>query len=90
MPERVAYALRPARKAFDGASADIQREYDAVIRSLCEDPHVAPPIKVKFDVPPVVVYLYNDDNVWVVYYLPDDLTVEVWNIGKAPDPPSPR
>lgn len=90
MPDREAYALRPAREAFENASSEDQAEYDRIIRNLCENPWIDPPVKVKFDVPPVVVQLYNDMDTWVVYHLPDNRTLEVWNIGKAPRPPKPR
>ena len=89
MADREARALRPAREVFEAATAEDQEHYDRIIRNLCLDPWIEPPVKVKFDVPPVVVQLYNDLEYWVVYHLPDNVTVEVWMIGKAPDPPSP-
>lgn len=89
MADRDARALGPAQRVFEDASAEDQEKYDRIIRSLCLDPWIDPPNKVKFDVPPVVVQLYHDTEYWVVYHLPDNVTLEVWMIGKAPEAPKP-
>jgi hypothetical protein len=86
MADRVAVAKLAAKESFEAMSRQDQQALDRIVRNLCEDPTIAAPLKVKFDVPPAVVNLYNDLDYWVVYHLPDNRTVEVWNVGKG-DPP---
>jgi hypothetical protein len=83
------YFLPPARRAFDNASADDQRQFDRIIEEICEDPSLDPPLKEQFQVPPVVIFRYHDSRTWVVYDLPDEATVRVWMMGKAPARPRP-
>ena len=89
MADRKAFAKRSAREAFEALDHEDQQALDRIVRNLCEEPWIDPPVKMKFDVPPVVVQLYNDQHYWIVYHLPDNLTVEVWMVGKAPNPPRP-
>jgi hypothetical protein len=83
------FFLPPARRAFDAADPDDQTRFDEIIEDLCADPSLAPPLKIRFDVPPVVITLYNDTQYWIAYDLPDEATVRIWMIGKAPEGPQP-
>jgi len=83
------YFLPPARRAFHDVSTEEQREFDLIIDDLCSDPSLDPPLKEEFDVPPLVISRYHDGQRWVVYDLPDDATVRIWMIGKAPARPQP-
>jgi hypothetical protein len=83
------YFLPPARRAFEYASAADQEQFDRIFDELCEDPSLNPPLKDRFDVPPVVISRYHDGIYWVVYDLPDEAALRVWMIGKAPQAPGP-
>jgi len=83
------FFLPAARRAFDNASAEDQRQFDLIIREICEDPSLYAPLKDNFDVPPVVISRYHDGSHWVVYDLPDEATVRVWMVGRAPEGPRP-
>jgi hypothetical protein len=89
MADRKAVAKRSAREAYEALDRKDQQALDRIVRNLCEEPWIDAPVKTKFDVPPVVVTLYNDKQYWVVYHLPDNGTLEVWMVGKAPNPPEP-
>ena len=89
MADREPCYLPPASRAFEEASSEDQQELDRIVRNLCENPWIDPPVKVAFLVPPAVVTLYNDGTYWVVYHLPDNRTLQVWMIGKATDDPRP-
>jgi len=82
--------LRAARLALESVSASDRSRFEEIIGALCSDPGLDPPLKIEFDVPPVVIYLYNDTISWVAYDLPDEATVRIWMIGRAPDQPRPR
>ena len=77
------YFFPAAREAFDEATLGDQSRIDEIIGYLCLEPGLAPPLKEKFDVPPVVLTLYNDTLFWIVYDLPDEATLRVWMIGKG-------
>jgi hypothetical protein len=87
MADREAVAKRSARESYKALGQKDQQALDRIVRNLCADPNIDAPVKTKFDVPPAVVNLYNDLEYWVVYRLPDNRTVEVWNVGKAPSVP---
>lgn len=89
MADREPFFFGPARRIFESASLEDQQGYDRIIRLLCLDPWIDLPVKIKFDVPPAVVSLYHDTQYWVVYHLPDNVTLNVWMIGKSPDAPKP-
>jgi hypothetical protein len=75
---------------FESASAE---ERDLLVRAIeliCDEPWLDPPLKERFDVPPVVISRYHDSRTWIVYDLPDDATVRVWMMGFWPDRPRPR
>jgi hypothetical protein len=84
---REAILLLPARREFNSIPTEEQDEFSHAIDEICEDPSLDPPVKEQFDVPPVVISRYHDGERWVVYDLPDEATVRVWMIGKAPRPP---
>ena len=81
--------LSPARRVFDGATADEQRRFDNIIEVICANPGLDLPLKDRFIVPPAVISLYHDGERWVVYDLPDDATVRIWMIGRVPAEPRP-
>jgi hypothetical protein len=86
---REEYLFPAAREAFQEATARDKERIEEIIRYLCTDPDLDPPVKEKFDVPPVVLTLYNDTFFWIVYDLPDEATLRVWMIGKGSDEPRP-
>ncbi len=86
---REAVFLTPARRVFENAAAEEQDAFARVLDLICEDPSLDPPIKERFDVPPVVISRYHDGERWVVYDLPDEATVRVWMLGKALEAPRP-
>jgi hypothetical protein len=77
---REEYLFPAAREAFQEATARDKERIEEIIRYLCTDPDLDPPVKEKFDVPPVVLTLYD---------LPDEATLRVWMIGKGSDEPRP-
>ncbi|MCH7484844.1 MAG: hypothetical protein IIA90_06820 [Chloroflexi bacterium] len=79
-----------ARESYEALGREDQRALDRIIRNLCDEPYIDAPLKIAFPVPPAVIILYNDLEYWVAYHLPDNLTVEVWNVGKAPADPDIR
>jgi hypothetical protein len=89
MSDREAVAKISARESYEALDRDDQQALDRIIRNICEEPYIDPPVKVAFPVPPAVVILYNDREYWVVYHIADNRTIEVWNVGKAPVDPSP-
>jgi len=86
MAEREAVYRPSAAEAFEELDPDDQEEVDRIIRNICDDPWIEAPYKVPFMMPPAVAVLYDDGVYWIVYHLPDNTTVDVWMIGKAPDP----
>jgi hypothetical protein len=86
---REEYLLPAARAAFQEATERDKQRTEEIILYLCEDPRLDPPLKEKFDVPPVVLTLYNDTFFWIVYDLPDEATLRVWMIGKGSEQPRP-
>jgi hypothetical protein len=86
---REEYLLPAAREAFDSLVSRDQERIEEIIQDLCHDPSLDPPLKEKFDVPPVVLSRYNDTFFWIVYDLPDEATLRVWMIGKGSDEPRP-
>jgi hypothetical protein len=89
MTAREAVYRPSAAKAFEEADPEDQEELDRIIRNICDDPWIEAPYKVPFMMPPAVAVLYNDGVFWIVYHLPNNTTVDVWMIGKAPEP-APR
>jgi len=74
---------------FDGSDLEDQRRFDEIIQRLCEEPGIGTPVTTLFDALPVVVFRHSEGNYRVVYDLPDEATVRVWMIGKAPQSPRP-
>lgn len=70
---REEYLFPAAREAFQEATARDKERIEEIIRYLSTDPDLDPPVKEKFDVPPVVLTLYNDTFFWIVYDLPHAL-----------------
>jgi hypothetical protein len=88
MPADREAVFRPsAARAFEEADADDQEELDRIIRNICIDPAIQAPFKVPLMMPPAVLTLYNDGAYWILYHLPNNTTVDVWMVGKAPEPP---
>lgn len=73
----------PAERFIAQCKPEHRREVIRLIASLCNDPSIDGMGKIPFEAPPLVLRLYLDNKYWIVYYLPDDRTLHVLNIGRA-------
>ena len=61
-----------------------------VLTTLCENPVVDGITKFYFDAPPLVLTLYADTGLWIVYYTSQQATLSVVNIGRSGERPDIR
>lgn len=88
MADRDARLYRSARERYEQCSRSDRENFDRIIRELCDDPALDPPLKVKFDIPPGVVRLYNDRTYWIVYDLYNEWTIGIRMLGTASERPT--
>jgi len=76
--------FKAAERFLLGANEEERQEVARIIDSvLCYDPYIDLHCKIRFDVPPVVVSMYQDERFWIVYHIVKNTQIDIWNIGRA-------
>lgn len=74
----------PARRTFDSLSEEDQAEVSRLVSLIEQYPEVDHKTTFNFPVPPLMFRLF-DNHVWqIIYYVPDEATVVIRAIDRAP------
>lgn len=79
--------MSPARRFFVALSADERQALQPLIHALETGEDLPGTIRTELLAAPIVVHVLVHPRYWIVYNLPDNATVEIWNIGWAWDRP---